>query len=78
MAESDARRRIVFEKLAVRRFQIQQRPQFAAGMQILLTLEKYAGIVGARGTIVRRQLQNGLEQQFRVIQHVALEADPRQ
>ena len=43
--------------------------------KVFLSVDQNAGVVHARGNVIRRELQSGFKQQFRVIQNTELVLD---
>ena len=75
-AQADAGGRVERAILLILRLELQQLLDLLAGPQVFVPLDQHQGIVVAGGAIVRRQLEHRLEQQLRVVEHVARDADP--
>ena len=78
LAEADAGGRVERAVLAILRLELQQLLELRARLAVLVALDQHQRIVVARGAVVGRQREHGLEQQLRIVQHVARDADLRQ
>ena len=77
-AESDAGGGVERSKLRISRFERQEFLELDARRLVLVALDQRQRIIVACGTVIRRQHEHRLEQQFGIVEHAARHADFRQ